>query len=116
VPGDALRSLPKDGPRSPVAVLVLAELLESGVPTDRALAVLRQAMEQRTRDARMLDIPARVRRLVRDGLSPREAMDRVRRALRRDRGGNVGPAMHPGDDAKAGQRLRDRRRRRGGGG
>ena len=37
VPADALRSLPRDRPRSPVALLILAELLESGVPADRAI-------------------------------------------------------------------------------
>jgi len=114
VASETLRSLPSDRPRSPVAVLVLAELLESGVPTDRALAVLRQAMEQRTRDVRMLDIPAQVRRLIRDGVPPREAMDRVRRGLHRDRGGRFGPGVPPGDDAVAIRRLRDRLRRRGG--
>jgi hypothetical protein len=111
VPSDALRALPSDRPRSPVAVLVLAELLESGVPTDRALAVLRQAMEQRTRDARMLDIPVRVRTLIRSGVPPQEAIDRVRRAMRNDRGGRVGPAVPPGDGTLADRRrLSDRLR------
>lgn len=116
VRADALRSLPRDRMRSPVAVLVLAELLESGVPEDRALALLRQAMEQRTQDARMLGIPARVRRLMRDGVPAREAIDRVRRALQRDRGRNIGPALSPGDDALSDRRLRDRLRRIGSGG
>lgn len=111
VPREALRSLPSDRPRSPVALLVLAELLESGVPQDRALAIVRQAMEQRTRDARMLAITARVRRLIRDGVPPRDAVDRVRRALQRERGG-VGPPVPPGSEP-----ILDRiRRRRAGGG
>jgi len=113
VPSETLRSLPSDRPRSPVAVLVLAELLESGVPVDRALDVMRQAMEQRTQDAGMLDIPARVRRLIRAGVPPHEAMERVRRALQRDRGGNVGPALPPGTEPLSDQRLRDRLRRIG---
>lgn len=110
VSAEALRSLPSDRPRSPFAVLVLADLLESGVPTDRALAILRQAMEQRTEDARMLDITARVRRLISDGVPPAEAVDRVRRALQRDRGG-VGPPIPPGSEPVTRDRLR---RRRGG--
>ncbi|MDX1492848.1 MAG: hypothetical protein R3253_02150 [Longimicrobiales bacterium] len=114
VPADALRSLPRDRPRSPVALLVLAELMESGVPTDRALDTVRQAMQQRTQDARMLDIPARVRRLVRDGVPPREAIDRVRRMMRRDRGGMVGPHLPVGDQPLADQRILDWRRSRGG--
>lgn len=108
VPADALRSLPRDRPRSPMALLVLAELLESGVPTDRALQTLRQAIQQRTRDDRMLDIPARVRRLVRDGVAPRDAIDRVRRQLRRDRGGMVGPGLPVGDRPLADRRILDR--------
>jgi hypothetical protein len=114
VPDDALRGLPSDLPRSPVAVLVLAELVESGVPTDRALETLREAMARRTRDARMLDIPARVRRLVRDGVPPREAIDRVRRQLRA-RGGMVGPALPLGDASLSDRRIRDWRRRLSGG-
>lgn len=107
VPADALRRLPSDRPRSPVAVLVLADLLESGVPVDRALAILRQAMEQRSRDARVLDISARVRRLIRDGVAPHEAVDRVRRALQRDRRG-VGPPVPPGSEPTRTDRLRRR--------
>ena len=90
VPSDALRALPQDRPRSPVALLVLAELLESGVPTDRALEVLRVSMDQRMQDTRMLDIPVRVRRLIRNGVPPQEAIDRVRRMMQRDRGGAFG--------------------------
>lgn len=110
VPDEALRGLPSDRPRSAVAVLVLAELVESGVPTDRALETLREAMARRTQDARMLDIPARVRRLVRDGVPPREAIDRVRRQLRA-RGGMVGPAVPLGDAPLTDQRITDWRRR-----
>lgn len=113
VPADALRALPSDRPRSPVALLVLAELMESGVPTDRALETVQQAMRQRIQDRRMLDIPARVRRLVRDGVPPREAIDRVRRMMRRDRGGMVGPHLPVGDGALGDQRIIDWRRRGG---
>lgn len=110
VPAEAIRSLPTDRPRSPVALLVLAELLESGVPADRALAILRQSMDQRMQDARMLDIPARVRRMIRDGVPPREAIDRVRRAIQRDRGGLIGPGLPSGDRPLADRRLRRIRR------
>ncbi len=106
---DVIRSLPSDRPRSPVAMLVLADLLESGVPADRALAILRQVMQQRTRDATILDIPARVRRLIRDGVPPQEAVDRVRRAIQRERGG-VGPMVPPGTQPLTRDRLRRLRR------
>ena len=110
VPSDALRALEADGARSPVALLVLADLHETGVPTDRALAVLREAIAQRTQDDRMLDIPADVRRLIRDGRPPTDAADRVRQTLRDRRGGGVGPPVPPGS-----QPTTDRVRRPGGG-
>ncbi|NNF12740.1 MAG: hypothetical protein HKN72_05935 [Gemmatimonadetes bacterium] len=113
VSADALRSLPRDRPHSPVALLILAELMETGVPADRALETVQQAMQQRLQDRRMLDIPARVRRLIRDGVPPREAIDRVRRMMRRDRGGMVGPHLPIGDAALADQRIIDWRRRGG---
>lgn len=93
---EALRGLPSDRPRSPMAVVALADLLESGVPVDRALAILREIMSQRVGDDRMLDVSARVRRLIRDGLTPQEAIDRVRRNLQRLRDGSLGPPVPPG--------------------
>jgi len=98
VPPEALRALPADRPRSPMAVVVLADLLESGVPADRALELLRDAMTQRARDDRMLDISARVRRLIRQGMTPQDAIDRVRRNLLRARDGVIGPPVPPGSE------------------
>jgi hypothetical protein len=94
VAASVLRDLPRDRPRSPMALLVLAELVESGVPVDRALDMVRDAMTQRARDQRMLDASARVRMLIRQGVPPRDAVERVR-AMLRDAGG-VGPALPPG--------------------
>lgn len=95
VPAGTLRSLPTDRPRSPMALLVLAELVESGVPADRALIIVREVMAQRARDERMLDASARVRMLIRQGVAPADAVDRVR-AMIRNRTLNVGPAVPPG--------------------
>ena len=108
VPRDALQSLPSDRPRSPMAVLALTELIESGVPRERAIQILREAMAQRSGDDRMLDISARVRQLIRQGVAPRDAIERVRQALQRDRS-RVGPAVPPGSEPVVGDRLRDRR-------
>ncbi|MGE0158796.1 MAG: type II secretion system F family protein [Gemmatimonadales bacterium] len=92
----ALRGLPRDRPRSPMALLVLAELVESGVPVDRALDIVRDAMAQRSRDERMLDASARVRALIRQGVAPRDAVERVRAMLRN--AGRAGPALPPGSE------------------
>lgn len=89
-----------------MALLVLAELVESGVPVDRALAVVREAMAQRARDDRMLDVSARVRMLIRQGVAPRDAIERVR-ALMRD-GARIGPAFPPGSEPITRDRPRTR--------
>ena len=103
---ETLRSLPADRPRSPMAIMVLADLLESGVPTDRALEVLREVMNQRMQDDRMLDISARVRRLIRQGLTPQDALARVRGNLRRARDGSLGPPVPPGSTPDIRDRVR----------
>jgi len=111
VPADALRSLDSEAARSPMAVLVLTELHEAGVPTDRALAVLRDAIARRIREDRMLDIPADVRRLIREGRPPSDAADQVRRGLQRGRGnGDVGPPVPPGSEPTTDRASRTRTR------
>ncbi len=107
VPRDALASLPSDRPRTPMTVLALTELLESGVPRDRAIDILRQAMIERGDTDRLtLDISARVRQLIRQGVPPQEAIDRVRRALQRDRA-RIGPDIPPGSEPIRRDRLGD---------
>jgi hypothetical protein len=78
-----------------MVVLALTELIESGVPRDRAVQLLREVMQQRTRDDNMLDVSARVRRLINQGVPPADAIERVRRALQRNRD-NLGPVVPPG--------------------
>ena len=97
---------------SPMAVLVLADLVEAGVPAERALGVLQEAMRMRTQDREMLGISARVRQLMRQGQSPQEAAEQVRRSLQRGRGGGgVGPPVPPGSEPVP----RNRRKGPGGG-
>jgi hypothetical protein len=84
---------------SPMAVLVLADLVEAGVPAERALGVLREAMRKRTGEQQMLGISGRVRQLMRQGQSPQDAAEQVRRALQRGRGGGgFGPPVPPGSE------------------
>jgi hypothetical protein len=84
---------------TPMAVLVLADLVEAGVPTERALGVLREAMRMRQGEQQMLGISGRVRQLMRQGQSPQEAAEQVRRAIRQGRrGGGVGPPVPPGSE------------------
>ena len=105
---ELLRGLGAARERSPVAVLVLADLVESGVADDRALALVREAMQRRAREQQMLDMPAQVRRLMRQGMSASDAVEQVRRALQRGRGGAT-PPVAPGSEPTT-------RTRRGSGG
>jgi hypothetical protein len=102
------------GPQaSPMAVLVFADLVEAGVPAERALGVLQEAMRMRTQEGEMLGISARVRQLMRQGQSPQEAAEQVRRSLQRGRGGGgVGPPVPPGSEPA----TKGRRNGRGNGG
>ena len=108
----------EEGPGpSPMAVLVLADLVEAGVPADRALGVLQEAMRMRTQEQQMLGISARVRQLMRQGQSPQDAAEQVRRSLQRGRrGGGVGPPVPPGSEPSTpGRRQTGRGGGRGGG-
>lgn len=89
----------EDSPEpSPMAVLVLADLVEAGIPADRALGMVREALRMRAGEQQMLGMTARVRQLMRQGQSPQEAAEQVRRALQRGRGGGVGPPVPPGSE------------------
>jgi len=108
---------PEEAGPTPVAVLVLADLVEAGVPADRALDVLHEALRLRTRDQQMLGISGQVRRLMRQGQSPQEAAEQVRRALMRGRGGGgVGPPVPPGSEPSTPGRRQQGKGRGGGGG
>lgn len=87
---DALRSMAEGGHHSPMAVLVLADLVETGVPSPQALQVLREAMSQRMNEQRMLQIPEHVRGLMREGHSPMAAAERVWSRMHRGPGGMGG--------------------------
>ncbi len=102
----SLRALGEDEGRSPMAVVVLADLVETGVPADRAVDLVREALRQRTREREMLDMPARVRLLIRDGATARDAAEQVRRAILRRRGGGVTAPVAPGSEPLTTDRLR----------
>ena len=105
------------GGPTPMAVLVLADLVESGVPADRALELLEEALRQRTREHEMLGLNRRVRGFMRQGQSPQQAAEQVRRMLQRGRGGGMGPPLPPGSEpSTSGRQKGGKGRGRGGGG
>ena len=84
---EALRDLGEGSMHSPMAVLVLADLIETGVPSDRALEVLHEAMGQRMSGDMMLEIPDHVRGFMREGRSPGAAAEMVWSRMRGGMGG-----------------------------
>jgi hypothetical protein len=103
---DALRSLRDTPPgRAPVALVVLGDLVEAGVPAESALEVIRDAMARGQADDVLLSLPGAVRRLMRGGQVPEAAADAVRRGLTRDlpAPGNARRRRPPASDAAAGR-------------
>jgi hypothetical protein len=63
----------------------------------------------------MLGMTARVRQMMRQGQSPQEAAEQVRRSLQRGRGGGIGPPVPPGSEPVTSGRRRQGGNGRGGG-
>jgi hypothetical protein len=88
-----------------MALVVLADLVETGVPVDRALDVVREALARRTADDEMLALSGRVRAAMRQGENATAAAERVRRAIQQGRTralpptrDRVGPPAPPGSE------------------
>ncbi len=82
VPADAVRSLTRTGHSGrdlAVPLIVLGELTEAGVPTDRALDMVSAALNRGARADRMLAMSAAIRRRIRRGDSWQRAVEAVRR-------------------------------------
>ncbi len=122
--------------RAPIALLMMGDLVEAGIPADRALEVLREALSRTRGEDALRDVPATIRRLVRQGARPQDAardvLDAIRRgaSLRRlhhrpprldlltHRPRPVPPGSHPARDARRTDSQRGMvggRNRRGGG-
>lgn len=93
---DLLRGLGQSQDRSPMACMVLADLVETGIGGDHALSLVREALQRRAREQQMLDMPAQVRRLMRQGQSAQDAVEQVRRGLQRGGGVGMTPPVAPG--------------------
>ena len=83
VAADALTSIGRDaGARTPMALVVMGDLVEAGVPAGRAMEVMREALVRTTGDEGLLDVPTALRRLVRDGALAPDAAREMLRAMR----------------------------------
>lgn len=77
-----------------IALVVLGDLVEMGVPSDRAAGAVRDALSAGRGGEALLQLPALVRRRVRAGMLPAQAAEQARQAL--ERGPPVGPPVPPG--------------------
>lgn len=69
--------------RGPISVLILGDLVERGVPTDRALEVVREALRTRQAEADMAAISGTVERMIRNGDAPGDVARRLVQHMRR---------------------------------
>ena len=80
---EALTSIGREaGARTPMALVVMGDLVEAGVPAGRAMEVMREALVQTTGDDGLLDVPTALRRLVREGAHAPDAAGQVLDAMR----------------------------------
>lgn len=94
VPGGAVRDVArmKKG-ETPMALVVLGDLVEMGVPVEPAEAVVRQALERGRTGDELLVLPGAVRRRIRSGEPPEQAASAVADGLRQ--GASLVPSGGP---------------------
>lgn len=93
-----------DQRRIVVGLRVIAELRESGVPTDPAVRAVQAAIDRGVTGERLFSLSAAVRRRVRQGESPTNALRAIAGAAR------PGARSLPGDDTPTRDRPRQRPR------
>lgn len=82
VPSEAVRDVGRrSGPTAAAALVVLADLVEAGVPADQAMSVVDQALRQGRRGESLFSLSSVVRRLLRQGTSPHVAATAVARVM-----------------------------------
>lgn len=120
VPADAVRTLARERHREfTVPVVVLGDLVEAGVPAERAYGVVQDAIAQERTADELLAIPAAVRRLMREGQGPDEAAAAVGRMIGQGQfwgtpgphgtptmGPRSGPPVPPGSGPPEGSRKK----------
>ena len=83
VAADALTSIGRDaGARTAMALVVMGDLVEAGVPAGRAMEVMQEVLMRTTDEEGLLDVPTTLRRMVRDGTLARDAAGEMLRAMR----------------------------------
>lgn len=84
VPGDIVRTVAAVNPRDDhltASMVALGDLVAAGVPPDQAENLLLDAANRRQDNDDVLGLPARVRRLLRQGYQPTDAAAEVKRTM-----------------------------------
>jgi len=81
VPDGAVRAVGTASGGDPMALVALGDLLDAGVPVDQAVDVVQKALKKGQRGDQLLDVPARVRSLIRQGTPPGQAAGTVGAAI-----------------------------------
>ncbi len=83
VAGDALTSIGREaGARTPMALVVMGDLVEAGVPAGRAIEVMQEALVRTNGEEGLLEVPTALHRLVREGALAPDAAGQMLRAMR----------------------------------
>ena len=83
VAADALTSIGREaGARTPMALVVMGDLVEAGVPAGRAIEVMQEALVRTNGEEGLLEVPTALHRLVREGALAPDAAGQMLRAMR----------------------------------
>lgn len=77
-----LRSVARSGGDQEISIVVLGDLVDAGIPADRAVEVVSAALEQGRTGQGLLAVPSEVRGMLRQGMPPAEAATEIQRRIR----------------------------------
>lgn len=102
----------RDGSQG-IAIVVLGDLVDAGIPADRAVEVVGAALDQGRTGQALLVLPAQVRGMLRQGMPPAEAASEIQRRIRE---GQLPPGARGGQPGQRGPEGRGGGPPGGGGG
>lgn len=79
---DHLRSIARSGGDQEISIVVLGDLVDAGIPADRAVEVVGAALEEGRTGQEMLAVPSEVRGMLRQGMPPAEVATEIQRRIR----------------------------------
>lgn len=79
---DHLRSVARADGDQEISIVVLGDLVDAGIPADRAVEVVSAALEQGRTGQGLLAVPSEVRGMLRQGMPPAEAATEIQRRIR----------------------------------